>query len=173
MPLTHKDFIDNDFAQILALLPDDADLDDRMQLMRRWQAARIREYGWVGNFTLGDPSMPYGINANTNGLVETHNHPDFQIVMRLQPQLSNQLLVNCVDKIKEGVKFEPGVEYEGIVGGGYSVCFVVATEGDREVLRMIIPGKDGKLAEDEIDPRFKDQYKDTRLAFMTDHIAPS
>lgn len=173
MPLTHKDFIENDIMEILALLPEDASLDDRMVLMRRWQAARIREYGWVGDFVMGDPNMPYGIDAHTHGLLETHNHPDLQIVARLQPGLSNQLLVNCVDKIKEGVKFEPGVEYEGIVGGGYRVTFAVATEGDREVLRLIVPGKDGKLTKEDIDPQFKAQYDDTRMEFNTDHIAPS
>lgn len=170
MPLNHKDFIENDIMQILALLPEDATMEDRVALMRRWQAARIKEFGWVGDFVAEDPTMPYGLNAHTHGLAETHQHPDLQVVFNLPPGLIQQLLTNAIDKIKEGVTLEPGVEYDGIISHGYKVTFVVATEGDREVLRMIVPGKDGKLSEDEIDPDYKGQYDGTRMSFQA---APS
>lgn len=165
MPLTHKDFIENDIMQILALLPEDADAADRMALTARWQKARLKEFGWVGDFVSGDPSMPYGLNIHTHGLRESFDHYDIQIVAQLPPDLFNQLLSNAVDRIKDGIVFVPGIEYDGLIGGGYKVCFVVATEGNREVLRMILPGKDGKLRESEIDPMFKDQYQNTRMNF--------
>ena len=109
--------------------------------------------------------MPYGLNAHTHGLRESFNHADLQIVFQLPPHVIDGLLQSCVSLIKDGKTFEPNVDYDDIASGGYKVRFMVADEGDREVLRMIIPGKDGELDQDSIDPAFKDQYKDTRPNF--------
>jgi hypothetical protein len=55
------------------------------------------------------------------------------------------ILVGVVDKIKEGVKYESGKKYAGIIDG-FKLEFLDAIEGGRPVLRILIPDEKGKYS---------------------------
>lgn len=57
--------------------------------------------------------------------------------------------------------FEPDVVYSDVLSGGYKIMFRVYKEHDREVLRLLLPDKEGFLPTDEkCDPFFKRQLED-------------
>jgi hypothetical protein len=64
-----------------------------------------------------------------------------------------------VGQIKDGKVFEVGTSYPDILGNGYLLEFLHAKESNREVLRLLIPDKNGQF-EDEI---FKAQFTITGL----------
>lgn len=129
----------------------------KVALMKRWRIARIKKYGWVGDF-VSDDTMPYGLNIHTHGIAETLNHPDLQIVASIGYATANSVIHHCVGKIKQGMVFVPGNHYDEIIKD-LPVTFVKAIEDNREVLRVILPDKDGNL--DRETNRLAKQYDGT------------
>jgi hypothetical protein len=130
----------------------------RFQLIKRWQQVRKDKLGWIGDYIFGCDDMPYGINAHTHGLAENFDHLDLQVVLDINDRMINNIFTTCADRIKEGETFEPGVPYAGVLRG-YMVTFAKAKEDDREVLRVILPDKDGNL--DKETNVLQDQYEGT------------
>lgn len=121
-----------------------------------WELNCLTEYGWFTHF-VGDPSCGCGMNSHTHGL-ETFGHLDLQIVVPMREQVIQNIFGNIIKRIRDGEKFNPGEEVEGIIRD-FKVKFVLRQEGDRDVLRIIIPDKHGKLSESEIDEYFVKQYQ--------------
>lgn len=110
------------------------------------QRANMEKYGWIAHFiTDHDPTSPTGVNVHTHGLVENFNHPDLQVVLPIPPQVAHGLLCAAIDQIKAGTRFHAGQQYDKICGNDYKITFVQAIEGDRAVLRMILPTPNGSL----------------------------
>ena len=99
-----------------------------------------------------------GCDVHTHGLQESFNHPDLQCVLSVDPKMIHSIFCTIVDKIKDGQIFRSGKCYEDILKGGFKVRFVSAKQGDREVLRMILPDKHGKLHKSLMEESFKIQY---------------
>jgi len=116
---------------------------DGAEAVHEKETAMLQKHGWFVHFVPGS-DVPYGLNIHTHGLLEIFEHPDLQICMAMDPQTAHGILADIIeDKIKKGEKFEAGKKYEKIIGNGYNVLFLNASEGDRTVLRMIFPDKDG------------------------------
>ena len=80
---------------------------------------------------------PYLCNAHTHGM-SRYGHPDFQVVLRISDREIKRILNTLCLAVQKGITFEDG-EY---VGGIYDDCPVrlqLFREGNREVLRVIIP----------------------------------
>lgn len=58
----------------------------------------------------------------TIGLKRSYDHPEI-MVFGLHNQTSQGILHDCVEMIRNGVRFLPDVEYADILGGGYKVVF--------------------------------------------------
>ena len=109
----------------------------------------MREMGWYAHLVEN--------NYHTHGFDQTFNHPDIQIVVPLDPKLLHNL-ANCViDRIKAGNTIVPNERTPGIIKG-LDVLFIETTEGDRPVLRMILPDPQGNVERDKIEPPWDTQY---------------
>lgn len=87
--------------------------------------------GRSGNF------KPYLCNAHTHGMSQ-YGHPDFQVVLRISDSEIRRILNILCLAVQKGITFEDG-EY---IGGIYDDCPVRLqsfSEGNRQVLRVIIP----------------------------------
>lgn len=95
------------------------------------------------------------INIHTHGVLEKYNHPDLQVVLPLNQQLAHYVMWELVNLIKSGKTFKAGDISEEVISN-YSVYFINAYENDRNVIRMIMPDKNGTLN----DPRYAAQVLD-------------
>ena len=80
---------------------------------------------------------PYLCNAHTHGM-SRYGHPDFQVVLRISDSEIRRILNILCLAVQKGITFEDG-EY---IGGIYDDCPVRLqsfSEGNRQVLRVIIP----------------------------------
>ena len=76
------------------------------------------------------------------------------------PPETNQSLINSIAQqiVKDKRVFEPDVEQDNVIGGGYKVIFKEFQEGGRTVLRVLLPDSDGLLPTNpDCAPRYKNQ----------------
>lgn len=134
--------------------------DQALAAMREWEQTQIEKEGWFVHFVSGDKDYALGANYHTHGIAENLDHPDLQICFPMSGQTVLGLLHNIVNRIKAGEEFLPDHDYADIAGNDYLVRMVEATEGERPVLRVIIPGKNGVLDRAGIEEPFNEQYAD-------------
>jgi uncharacterized protein DUF4262 len=108
------------------------------------QEKMLKEYGWVAHFVSGDNEFPNGTNYHTHGLDASFNHLDLQICLPIRPEVAHSFFEAAVNNIKNGAIYEPGIEYDKILDGGFKVKFIEVLHGDRKLLRMVIPDEHGK-----------------------------
>lgn len=116
----------------------------------------IEKYGFFVYCVPEADPMVY--NCHTRGLKEKFNHCDLQIYIKLSPQLMMSIFHNIVDRIKAGEKFKHNDIVPNVIGN-YSVRLVNAKEDDRNILRIIVPDRDGCLMPNEIDKFHARQYQ--------------
>ena len=129
---------------VCALINEGFTEDEANRIVSARDAACMDKFGWYAHLVQVDPHSPTGYNCHTHGVVESWEHPDFQIVLPLSPENAHGVLCVLIDRIKHGEQFESGQIVDRIVDG-YSVLFSEAKECDRTVLRVIFPSKDGIL----------------------------
>lgn len=139
------------------LMADGLGRAEAMDAIRAKQAQLLDKYGWYSHLVDGDDESPTGFNAHSHGMNETYCHHDFQIVIPLPKEVVSGILFTLAEAVKAGRMFAPGDVASEIING-FDVTFAVAIECGREVLRVILPGPDGRLARDEIDASFAPQY---------------
>lgn len=115
-----------------------------MEALEKMQQEFIEKVGWYAHFVSNDPRCPYSTNLHTHNLMEKFGHKDLQICLNIAPQVGHAIFVTIIDEIKKGKKFEAGKEYDEIFDGGFKAKFIDAFETGRPVLRVLVPGPDGK-----------------------------
>jgi hypothetical protein len=128
-----------------------------MEDFRRKEEEILAKYGWCAHYVFDDDTMPMGSNYHTHGFAENLGHPDFQCVLRIDPQLLHGILTSIAEQVKKGRKFEAGMRYDRVLKD-MDVTFINAREGGRKVLRLIIPDKNGELDADKMEAAFALQY---------------
>lgn len=103
----------------------------------------LEEYGWLVHFVGDDPDTP--INIHTHGFQEKFGQLDMQIVLPIPPQAAHGLLCNVVKMLENGTRFNDGDVVQGICSNDFSVKFVLAKESNRDVLRIVLPDREGHL----------------------------
>lgn len=115
----------------------------------------METYGWYAHSVIGDPQAPTGVNYHTHGFNESLGHPDLQIVFPVPENVAHAITKTIYDQIQAGSGaaqgpgwgFKDGAETmiprEG--GSQYPVRFIKVREGDRQVLRVILPNPEGQL----------------------------
>lgn len=120
----------------------------------------------------GVPWPAYLANAHTHGLPESAGHPDFQIVLAMDPRTISGLFAELAERIrKENAVYGEGV-HTGLVRWSDPVrqlrdpmrCRMVlvneapASRGGAKVLRILLPDVEGRLpGEPECDPIYESQ----------------
>lgn len=125
-----------------------------------WQETQLVKYGWYAHF-VDMPDLGI-INCHTHGILELCDHFDLQIIVPLLPQTTLTILHTICNRIKAGEKFKSGDVVSDIIKN-FNITFIDAIEGDRTVLRIILPDKYGNLTKDTMKGRFADQYKHLNL----------
>ena len=100
-------------------------------------------------------------NTHTHGM-DQYDHLDFQVVLKVAPNIFGYLLNTMGDRVRNGEKFKTG----DMVSGLFEDCDVrldLFKETGRDVLRLIIPDGDNNFPES---PLCKEPYKSqTQIMF--------
>ncbi|WP_066297456.1 DUF4262 domain-containing protein [Bacillus sp. FJAT-29937] len=105
---------------------------------------------WTVHYVFETELCEFGglCNYHTHGLKENYDHLDFQVVLPLNPKTIDPILGMMVNQIKEGRVFESDKK-AGQVLRGFDVLFKEFHDGNRKVLRLILPDPNGKFPGDE------------------------
>ena len=122
-------------------------IEEALKRLNETRQKNIEEFGYFAEFVVGGDT----VNYHTHGVLENFDHPDFQIVLNIDPKTANWIFHDMVEKIKSGDRFEPGKVYSGILGNGYNIAVTPAMESNRDVLRVILPDDSGSLESSEKD----------------------
>jgi hypothetical protein len=134
--------------------------DEAMAKYADWEDEQLKKHGWIVHFIgSDDPATPTGVNYHTHGLTDAFNHLDLQVVISLGQNTAHGIFKSAIDQIKEGRKFAHGDVVDRIVKG-YNVKFVTATEGGRNLLRIILPDQNGSLDYADMEVGMREQYDD-------------
>lgn len=118
--------------------------------VRAKQKQLVEKHGWYAHVIEGDTSVATGFNYHTHGFDESLKHLDIQIVLPVGRFLCHNIAKEIFGQIKQGKKFQDGEETTIPRAGGspYPVRFLKVHEGDRNVLRVILPNP-----RDELEPK--------------------
>lgn len=102
----------------------------------------IKNCGWYAQYVFNEVECPFNTNIHTHGLIENFGHRDLQLCIQLPQQIAHGILWAAFRLIESGVTLEHNKEYEKVLTG-YKVKTILAREGGRDVMRIILPAKDG------------------------------
>jgi len=125
------------------------------------QDRAMQERGWYAHAVMADSQSPTGFNYHTHGFRQTLGHMDVQIVLPMTQEKCHSIAGTIYDRIKVGANFAAGESVDGIIEN-FKVSFIKVQEGGRDVLRVILPGRNGeveptKLSDDE-EPEYSLQW---------------
>jgi hypothetical protein len=106
----------------------------------------ITTNGWVSSYESIDRNH---INYCTHGVQLNYNHPDFQITLPIGASNAENIARDLIEDVRKGHVFKEGEKYSGYLLGGYDLTFKRCVEGDRQVLRVIFPDKNGLMPTDK------------------------
>lgn len=131
----------------------------------RIQNESIQKYGWFAHYVgeLEGHRETNLVNFHTHGLSDTHNHLDFQVVLPVPTNVCHSIFWRLVELIEDGRIFEEDEVASGVIGNDYQVTFKKVREGNRQVMRVIMPDASGILDKDELYGMYKNQYVDSQL----------
>jgi hypothetical protein len=108
-----------------------------------WERDALARNGWYAEI-VGDADSPTGFSAHTHGLERGWGHPDFEVVLRIPGDLAYDILATLAKRVKAGERFLAGARVGDVIEH-YDVLLVAAREDTRDVLRVILPDKEGRL----------------------------
>lgn len=125
------------------------------------QDSMIEKYGWLVHFVFDAP--PTGANCHTHGIAPNFGHPDLQIVLNLDSRVIHSIISSLFKRIEVGERFTPGqvTTLKGF-NDNLKAKFVACREGDRDLLRVILPDPVGNVDQSalEKDSIYYQQYFD-------------
>jgi hypothetical protein len=107
----------------------------------------LESHGWYSHFIIPEDNEQKWVNFHTHGLPELYGQLDFQFVLPIDHNTLHALTAKLVTRVIKGERFTAGMRVTGIVRK-YDVLLVKTTETrsiKRQVLRVILPDKDGNL----------------------------
>ncbi len=118
----------------------------------------MRESGWTCHSVLG-------LGTHTHGLPALCGRPDLEITLPIHPRHAADVLAGIVEAFRRGPSaggpLPLGVPVTGYIAGGLPVVFAPAIQGDRSVLRVILPDPCGRLDRAAMDPAYASQWDGT------------
>lgn len=134
----------------------------RIETVREREQQLLSEHGWIVHYVFesADASLNGLANIHTHGVAENFGHPDIQIVLPIAPETIHPVLLGLVQSLKEGKVFEANKRSSEVLRG-MDVYFAPYTEGDREVLRLMLPDPKGRLPfEEDCEELYKRQLEE-------------
>ena len=130
-----------------------------MQKMHSEEQLLLEEYGFYMHNVL-DPNDSSYMNIHTHGIRENFNHLDLQIVYPTSVETASYLFQFLLHHIKKGKSFENETILPNMLGakGDYPIGFCKRVEGDRTVLRIILPDVEGMVTKDKMNPKYSWQF---------------
>lgn len=123
----------------------------------QWQKEMLEEYGWYMDIVPAEEYDEIHANYHTHGVQDNFNHMDFQIVLNMDPEIAHQIFIGLIIDISNGKSFVEGEEYPDIIEG-LNVGFKEYKEMERDVLRVLLPDRNGTLpTEENCDNNYKIQ----------------
>lgn len=125
-----------------------------LEAVKQREQAALLNYGWYIHAITKAPEFPFGKNYHTHGLPESHGHMDLQICCAIPPNKAADIFHTVIQKyIKNGKRLEVGKTYGELIapsdpillGMTFDVLILEASEGNRQVLRLIFPGRIGEF----------------------------
>jgi hypothetical protein len=98
------------------------------------------------------------IDSHTHGLIESFNHLDFQITLKLSPDTVSAMFHTIVDMVRQGKRFSNNEIVPNVLKGDYKIKLFQTTESRRPVLRILLPDIQGHFPDSvECDALYKEQ----------------
>lgn len=129
-----------------------------MEAFRAKEKRLMETVGWIVHYVQGN----HYCNYHTHGVLEKFQQTDFQITLEIPPDLAHGLFHRVMDRVKEGERFQAGEYVKGIVNDEMLVLLKLAYEGDRDVLRIIIPDPNGHLTPKKMQRDYARQHRGTK-----------
>ncbi|HBP22715.1 MAG TPA: hypothetical protein DEA08_33660 [Planctomycetes bacterium] len=151
-------------------MSDDESANERRLRLRDEQRAReakwLEEHGWYSHY------VPLGhgyVNAHTHGIAERFpGQLDFQIVVGVSSKLVSGLFWDLFRRLEAGERFSAGERVSELLRDA-DVLLQGAREGEREVLRLLLPAKNGALP-GETD--YPEDYAPLQASLDTENLPP-
>ena len=120
----------------------------------------MSDYGWYAHMIAADPYVATGFNYHTHGFDKSLGHLDLQIVLPLRSDKCHGIAKTIYDQIKDGKTFRNGDEttIPHQDGSKFPVRFIKVREGDREVLRVVLPNSRGELEPEQVAENDEPEY---------------
>lgn len=132
---------------------------DIAQLMTAYwcvEEEMIKKYKWYFHYVVGYPSGC--VNAHTHGVADHFGHMDLQITLPIAQSRIQGIFNTVMDRIKSGDRFVDGQIADRILREPCKVKFVLAEDGDRAVMRIILPDPEGNLDREVMEGVYAIQY---------------
>ena len=120
----------------------------------------MEKMGYLGLIVLDDKDFPNGCNIHTHGFWESWKHPDIQIVIPMPKEIIGPIFGTAKEIATRGGQIITGRLYDNFLKG-FNVEFAWAVECDRDILRIILPDKDGETARGKIAAPYDKQWEGT------------
>lgn len=118
--------------------------DVGIEKLKTWEDEHFKKSGFYMHFVSGE----HFINAHTHGFDRSWGHLDFQLIFPVSQKVVGSIFWSFADRVKAGERFEAGTSVDEIIED-FPVRLSSAKEGGRDVLRVILPDKNGKFPGDE------------------------
>lgn len=113
--------------------------------LMKQQEEMIKKYDFVIHNVFpseGDESVLCSIH--THGLKENFNHMDLEVVLPIDPRIISGVFHGMVDAIKAGYSFEDKLTSDRVIQN-YEVQLVKVNDGNRDLIRVVLPDVNGKF----------------------------
>lgn len=131
--------------------------------IREREKELLSKYGFIIHNVFPSSEDEILWSHHTHGLKENFNHIDLEIVLPVNPNIAGSVIHGMVELIKEGESFENKLVSDKVIKD-YDVQLIKTTEGNREVLRIVLPDINGKFPSDEdCEDIYKNQLDDLNL----------
>lgn len=138
----------------------DKKMMENFKKLKKQEKEMMDKYGWVVHFVFPSSEEDFFANYHTHGLKENFNHLDLQFVLPMERSLIHSLFHDIVDNIKDGVNYQEGKRYNNIIQR-FDVKFKKFKDGERQVLRLLLPDENGKLPDEKgCNPTYASQLED-------------
>jgi YD repeat-containing protein len=143
-----------------------SDVQAAMAAVKKKEKENMETLGWYAHIVGDDQAdnTPTRFNYHTHGCGKSWTHPDFQIVARIPPEVAHEVAGCAIEQIKKGRRFKPGETSNEIITD-FDVMFAAAKESGRDVLRIILPGPNGKVEEGKMDEPWAAQWEGASQSF--------
>lgn len=127
------------------------------------QKELIEKYGFVIHNVFPSSENEILWSHHTHGLKENFNHTDLEIVLPIDPQIVGSVFHGMVDLIKDGESFENKLTSDKVIKN-YSVQLVKVSDGQRDLIRVVLPDVNGKFPSDiDCSDIYKNQLDDIKV----------